>query len=59
MLLVGIKGLQNLSHVAEYPLAVCMKVHWDANPTVAGVGFLSGLANLSLILCRHLHPGLK
>lgn len=36
-----------------------MKVHWDANPTAAGVGFLSGLANLSLILCRHLHSGLK
>ncbi|NXN04580.1 GNDS protein, partial [Sylvia borin] len=24
-----------------------------------GVGFLSGLANLSLIFCRHLHPGLE
>ncbi|NXA77101.1 GNDS protein, partial [Thryothorus ludovicianus] len=28
----------------------------EANPTAAGVGFLNGLANLPLILCRHLHP---
>lgn len=41
------------------PARVYMEVYWEANPTAPEVGSLNGLANLPLILCRHLCPGLK
>lgn len=63
VLLIGIEGLQNLGSstwlTPMSPACLYMEVHREANPTAPEVGFLSGLANLPLILCRHLCPGLK
>ncbi|NXG76125.1 GNDS protein, partial [Baryphthengus martii] len=61
LLLAGTEGLQNIRscHVAEPPVnpfCIYVEVHWEANPTEPEVGFLNGLANMPLILCRHFHP---
>ncbi|NXE23403.1 GNDS protein, partial [Ardeotis kori] len=58
---VGIEGLQNLGScpcgwTPVNAAGVYMEAHWEANPAAPEVGLLNGLANLPLILCRHLQP---
>ncbi|NWX06511.1 GNDS protein, partial [Caloenas nicobarica] len=56
MLLVGIEGFQNLGSLNPHKPSVYVEVQREANPTEPEVGFLNGLANLPLILCRCLCP---
>lgn len=59
VLLVGIEGFQNLGSLNPHKLCIYMEVQQKANPTEPEVGFLNGLTNLPLILCRCLCPGLR
>lgn len=59
VLLVGIEGFQNLGSLNPHKPCVYVEVQQEANPTELEVGFLNGLANLPLILCRCLCPGLR